>query len=37
MQSIDSMETYTYRTKTYLIHKKEETACNNIMKPCKNN
>ena len=31
-QSIDSIETYAYGTSKYLVCKKEETTCNNIIK-----
>ena len=34
-QSIDSIETYAYGTSKYLVCKKEETTCNNIIKQCK--
>ena len=36
MQSIDSIETYAYGTCKYLVCKKEETKCNNIIKQYKN-
>ena len=32
MQSIDSIETYTYGTSTGLVSEKEEIKCNNIIK-----
>ena len=32
MQSIDSVETYTYETNKDLVCKKEEIKCNNIVK-----
>ena len=32
MQSIDSIETYTYGTSKDLVNEKEEIKCNNIMK-----
>ena len=32
MQSIDSTETYAYRTSKDLVSEKEETKCSNIMK-----
>ena len=32
MQSIDSVETYSYRTSKDLVSKKEEIKCNNIIK-----
>ena len=35
IQSIDSVETYAYRTSKDLICKKEETKRNNIIKQCK--
>ena len=37
MQSIDSIETYAYRTSKDLVSEKEESKCNNIMKKLKNN
>ena len=36
MQSIDSIETYTYGTSKYLVSEKEETKCNNVIKQYKN-
>ena len=36
MQSIDSIETYSYRTNKYLVCKKEEIKSSNIMKQLKN-
>ena len=36
MQSIDSIETYTYGTKKDLVIGKEDTKCNNIIKQYKN-
>ena len=36
MQSIDSIETYTYRMNKYLVCKKEEIKSSNIMKQFKN-
>ena len=36
MQSIDLIETYSYRTSKTLACKKEETKCNNIIKQHKN-
>ena len=36
MQSIDSIETYTYRTSKDLICKKEKNKRNNIIKEYKN-
>ena len=36
MQSIDSIETYAYRTSKDLVSEKEMIKCNNIIKPCKN-
>ena len=35
MQSIDSMETYAYKTSTDLVSDKEEIKCNNIIKQYK--
>ena len=35
MQSIDSMETYAYKTRKYLMCKKENINCNNKVKKCK--
>ena len=32
MQSIDSIETYAYGTNKYLVSKKEDIKCNNIIK-----
>ena len=32
MQSIDSIETYAHETSKYLVRKKEEVKCNNIIK-----
>ena len=32
MRSIDSIETYAYRTSEDLVSKKEEIKCNNIIK-----
>ena len=32
MQSIDSLETYTHGTSKYLVSKKKEIKCNNIIK-----
>ena len=32
MQSIDLIETYAYGTSKYLVSKKEEIKCNNIIK-----
>ena len=37
MQSIDSIETYAYRTSKDLVSEKEESKCNNIMEKLKNN
>ena len=36
MQSIDSIETYTYGTSKYLVSEKEEIKCNNVIKRYKN-
>ena len=36
MQSIDSIETYTYRMNKYLVCKKEEIKSSNIIKQFKN-
>ena len=36
MQSIDSIETYACGTSKYLLSKKEEIKCNNIIKRYKN-
>ena len=36
MQSIDLIETYAYGTSKYLVSKKEEIKCNNIIKRHKN-
>ena len=36
MQSIDSIETYAYRTNKYLACKKKEIKCNHIIKQYKN-
>ena len=36
MQSIDSIETYAYRTSKDLVSEKEEIKCNNIIKRYKN-
>ena len=36
MQSIDSIETYTYETIKDLVSEKEEIKCRNIMKHTKN-
>ena len=36
MQSIDSIETYTYGTSKDLISEKEENKCDNIIKRFKN-
>ena len=36
MQSIDSIETYTYGTSKDLVSEKEEIKCNNTMKQYKN-
>ena len=36
MQSIDSIETYSYRTNKYLVCKKEEIKSSNIIKQLKN-
>ena len=36
MQSIDSIETYTYGASKALISEKEEIQCNNIIKSYKN-
>ena len=35
MQSIDSIETYTYGTRKNLVSTKEENKCNNIINQCK--
>ena len=35
MQSIDSIETYAYRSNKNLISKKEKIRCNNLIKHCK--
>ena len=35
-QSINSIETYAYGTNKYLLNKKEEIKCNNIIKQYKN-
>ena len=32
MQPIDSIETYAYRMRKYLVCKKEKVKCNNIIK-----
>ena len=32
MESTDSIETYTYRTRKDLVNEKEEIKCNNIIK-----
>ena len=37
MRSIDSIETYAYRTSEDLVSKKEEIKCNNIIKRYKKN
>ena len=37
MQSIDSIETYAYEMNKYLVCKKEEIKCNNIIKQYKHN
>ena len=36
MQSIDSIETYAYRTSNHLVSEKEEIKFNNIIKRYKN-
>ena len=36
MQSIDLIETYAYGMNKYLVCKKEEIKCNNIIKQYKN-
>ena len=36
MQSIDWVETYTYRTRKDLVSKNEEITCQNIIKQYKN-
>ena len=36
LQSIDSIETYTHRTKNDLVCKKEEIKCYNIIKQYRN-
>ena len=36
MSSIDSIETYAYRTSKGLLSEKEEIKCNNILKRYKN-
>ena len=36
MQSIDSIETYSYGMNKDLVCKKKEIECNNIIKECKN-
>ena len=36
MQSIDSIETYTYGTSKDLVNEKEEIKCSNIIKLYKN-
>ena len=35
MQSIDSIETYAYRTSKLLVREKEEIKCSNIIKQYK--
>ena len=35
IQSIDSVETYAYGTRKYLVCKREEIKCNNIIKQYK--
>ena len=37
MQSIDSIETYTYGTSKNLVSEKEEIKCNSIIKRYQNN
>ena len=37
MQSLDSIETYTYGTNKNLVSEKEEIKCNSIIKRYKNN
>ena len=32
MQSVDSIETYSYRTRKDVVNEKEEIKCNNIIK-----
>ena len=36
LQSIDSIETYTYGTRKYLVRKKEEIKCYNTKNSTKN-
>ena len=36
MQSIDSIEAYAYGMRKYLVSKKEEIKCNNMIKKYKN-
>ena len=36
MQSIDSIETYAYRTSKDLVHEKEKINCDNLIKRWKN-
>ena len=36
IQLIDSMQTYAYHRRRYLVCKKEEMRCYNVIKQCKN-
>ena len=36
IQLIDSMQTYAYDRRRYLVYKKEEMRCYNVIKQCKN-